>query len=100
MEEPQSQTVEPHSAVTLSCKTEPNNAQISWMFNGAFIDSIPQLDVEVQAGALHIASFRYKPKDQSHVGVYQCMAQTPGGAIVSKEAVLQKAGELNTAVCY
>lgn len=89
IEEPQSQVVRHESKVTLTCKTEPGNLPITWLFNG---DPVPSNSgIQVDGGSLVITSFRHRPRDRAHVGKYQCVAQNSAGVVHSSEALLEKA---------
>ena len=93
VEEPQSATVEHHAEVTLQCKTDADDVRIRWLFQGEYIPQRPATNVEINGGTLKITSFKFKPKDGSHIGVYQCEATNEEGTVLSKEAVLEKAGK-------
>jgi len=113
--EPQSQIVKPGDTAILTCTVEPNNVAIQWTFKGrALTDTVShrrgrsrddsdrgRLDVVIRRRglsthhrparnehSLHIAAF-----DASlHEGVYQCMATSSDGSLLSRPAALEPAG--------
>ena len=91
--EPESRVVKPHSQVVLKCRAEPESAGIRWRRDGEFIDLANEKDMFIEGGILRIASFKHRPKEYSHIGVYQCVASSPAGTIVSQLATLERAGE-------
>ena len=91
--QPQSQSVKPQHSVSLQCPVEPATANITWIFNGEILQSMSSLGMSQRGTELRISSFSWQPHELSHVGTYQCMASTRKGTIVSKEAMLTKAGK-------
>ncbi|XP_078538453.1 cell adhesion molecule-related/down-regulated by oncogenes [Lissotriton helveticus] len=80
--EPLSTIQKPGGLVQLFCTSEPNTAQISWVFNGQRLDG--KLDnVEVQSGSLTVLSL-----SPSNSGQYKCIANNSAGAILSRPATV------------
>ena len=85
--------VKTHDSHTLHCRTSPTATQTRWKLNGDYLEPSPERGVEIrQNGDLHITSFKHKPKEASHAGVYQCVAATELGTLVSREVTLERAG--------
>ncbi|NXP50032.1 CDON protein, partial [Heliornis fulica] len=80
--EPLSTVQKPGGPVQLRCSAEPSTAHLSWLFNGAPLDSRVG-GVEIQSGSLTIASL--SPSTSGH---YQCVANSSVGAVVSKPATV------------
>lgn len=68
-------------SVTLTCVVDPSNAAISWRLNGVQLGDVP--GVLVSGGTLVIASL-----NNDTAGRYQCIAQTPSGAMASVPAIV------------
>ena len=85
--------VKTHDSHTLHCRTSPTATRTRWKLNGDYLEPSPERGVEIrQNGDLHITSFKHKPKEASHAGVYQCVATTELGTLVSREVTLERAG--------
>ncbi|XP_075053536.1 brother of CDO isoform X2 [Mixophyes fleayi] len=68
-------------SVTLSCVVEPSSAVISWRQNGVELGDLP--GVLVSGGTLVITGL-----NNDTAGRYQCIAQTPAGAMASVPAIV------------
>ncbi|XP_040195416.1 brother of CDO-like [Rana temporaria] len=73
-------------SVTLTCVVDPPNAAISWRLNGVQLGDVP--GVLVSGGTLIIASL-----NNDTAGRYQCIAQTPSGAMASVPAIVALASK-------
>ncbi|XP_072254532.1 brother of CDO-like [Pyxicephalus adspersus] len=73
-------------SVTLSCVVDPANAVISWRLNGVALGAIP--GVLVSGGTLVITNL-----NNDTAGRYQCIAQTPAGAMASVPAIVALASK-------
>uniref|UniRef100_A0A672V780 Cell adhesion associated, onco regulated n=1 Tax=Strigops habroptila TaxID=2489341 RepID=A0A672V780_STRHB len=71
--------------VQLRCSAEPSSAPLSWLFNGEPLDSEVG-EVEIQAGSLTIISLSLATS-----GLYQCVANSSAGAVVSRPATVSMA---------
>ncbi len=61
---------------------------------GDYLESSDEHAVEIlESGDFLISSFKYKPREVGHEGVYQCVATNPLGTLVSREVTLDRAGE-------
>ena len=89
--EPQSSVVRAGSPITLTCAVQPETATIRWTVNGSVVTS-QKRRIEVRDGNLRIASFN-QPDGVSHEGVYQCVASSRLGSVVSREAKLEVASK-------
>lgn len=90
--EPQGAVVEPGMSVELLCSVSPNSTTVRWLLNGSVISSQRPRGVELREGSLKIAAFN-ELNDISHEGVYQCLASSPYGTIMSSEARVEEAGK-------
>ena len=93
-EEPTSQYVRLGSPVSLVCRARPASTQIWWLFGGRRIRTDPQRGYRIDNGVLIIESFQ-KRGGLSHAGVYRCVANNSYGAVISQQAILDKAGNYN-----
>jgi len=115
--EPQSQIVKPGHPAILTCAVEPNNAVIQWLFNGRTLtetthrrgrsrhddddgDDNGEVEVVIRRRGLstHMTrnehSLRIAAFDVSrHEGIYQCMATSSAGTLLSRPATLEPAGK-------
>ena len=99
-EEPHSQAVNLGSSVTLKCSANTNGpVQILWKHNGHYVDPSPLTGFSIVNGNLHIKSFRHRHGEESeghssesHRGEYQCVLNSTSGTLVSRPAILEKAG--------
>ena len=94
LEEPQSAFVKSHSSHVIRCRTTPG-ASLSWTHNSAPVtgDYASSRSITMQGETLTIAVFKQKPRDQATVGVYNCIATNGVGTVVSRDAILSKAGK-------
>ncbi|NXT00072.1 CDON protein, partial [Jacana jacana] len=83
--EPLSAVQKPGGPVQLRCSAEPSAARLSWLFNGEPLDSRVG-EVEIHSGALTILSL-----GPSTSGLYQCVANSSVGAVVSRPATISMA---------
>ncbi|KAM4703952.1 cell adhesion molecule-related/down-regulated by oncogenes isoform 2-T4 [Rhinophrynus dorsalis] len=84
--EPLSTVQKPGGPITLLCTAEPPWAHISWLFNGVLLDRTQIQGVDFHPGYLTISSL-----GPPHVGLYQCIANTSRGAILSRPATVSLA---------
>lgn len=107
--EPQSGIVRPGASITLTCAVQPEATGVSirWTFNGTTVTSSSTGrrrggglgGIDVRDGTLRIVSYSGSSQQQSeggntttsHDGVYQCVASSASGTIVSTEATLETA---------
>lgn len=89
--EPQSMVVKNHANVVLKCEVQPPSAVIRWKYNEEPITTDEDTGISIRNGNLHIASFKHTKNKESHVGTYQCVAETSAGAILSRPANLRRA---------
>ncbi|KAI4871908.1 hypothetical protein NFI96_023608, partial [Prochilodus magdalenae] len=68
-------------AVTLRCVVRPASANLTWLFQGQPLHAGALPDVEVHPGSLSLSSLQ-----PQHIGLYQCVARSETGAIVSQQA--------------
>ncbi|XP_074707193.1 cell adhesion molecule-related/down-regulated by oncogenes [Strix uralensis] len=80
--EPLSTVQKSGGPVQLGCSAEPPAARLSWLFNGEPLDSKAG-EVEIQAGSLTIVSLSLATS-----GLYQCIANSSVGAVVSRPATV------------
>ncbi|XP_030899288.2 cell adhesion molecule-related/down-regulated by oncogenes [Melopsittacus undulatus] len=83
--EPSSTVQKSGARVQLRCSAEPSSALLSWLFNGEPLDSKGG-EVEIQSGSLTIISLSIATS-----GLYQCIANSSVGAIVSQPAMVSMA---------
>ncbi|KAM8989206.1 cell adhesion molecule-related/down-regulated by oncogenes isoform 1-T2 [Ara ararauna] len=83
--EPSSTVQKSDAHVQLRCSAEPSSALLSWLFNGKRLDSEVG-EVEIQSGSLTIISLSLATS-----GLYQCVANSSMGAIVSRPATVSMA---------
>ncbi|XP_069058883.1 brother of CDO isoform X1 [Pleurodeles waltl] len=71
-------------SVTLSCVLEPTGANVSWRLDGKELDGDQTaLGIRIAGGTLVIAALR-----NDTAGRYQCIGQTPAGAVASVPAIV------------
>ncbi|KAM6238253.1 cell adhesion molecule-related/down-regulated by oncogenes isoform 1-T2 [Porphyrio hochstetteri] len=80
--EPLSTVQKSGGPVRLRCAAEPATARLSWLFNGAPVESRVG-EVEIQSGSLTIVSLSL-----TAAGRYQCVANSSVGAVVSRPATV------------
>ncbi|NXT73770.1 CDON protein, partial [Zapornia atra] len=80
--EPLSTVQKSGGPVRLRCAAEPSTARLSWLFNGAPLESRVG-EVEIQLGSLTIISLSL-----AAAGRYQCVANSSVGAVVSRPATV------------
>uniref|UniRef100_A0AAZ3QRF0 Cell adhesion molecule-related/down-regulated by oncogenes n=1 Tax=Oncorhynchus tshawytscha TaxID=74940 RepID=A0AAZ3QRF0_ONCTS len=83
--EPMSVILSQGSTVHLRCSVRPNSASLSlsWRFRGQLLDpvTLPGVELSQNRGSLVLSSLQH-----IHQGLYQCVAQSDAGAIVSRHA--------------
>ena len=116
--EPRSQIIKPGNPAILTCSVEPSTAVVQWMFNGRTLtdtthhrrgrsrDDAEADRVEVvirrlglsahrsltrNEHSLHIAAFDMSKQE----GVYQCLATSSVGSLLSRPATIEPAGRLS-----
>lgn len=87
--------VQPGMPVELWCSVSPNSTIVRWLLNGSVVSSQRPRGVELREGGLKIAAFN-EPNNVSHEGVYQCLASSPHGTIMSSDARVEEAGKTPT----
>ena len=92
---PQSAVVKSYDPITLRCAVSSSTPQISWIHNGMPITVSygASRGITTMDGTLTIESFKQRPRDHASVGVYNCVATNSVGTVVSKDAILSKAGK-------
>ncbi|XP_061224420.1 cell adhesion molecule-related/down-regulated by oncogenes [Neopsephotus bourkii] len=83
--EPSSTVQKSGAQIQLRCSAEPSSALLSWLFNGEPLDSEGG-EVEIQSGSLTIISLSLATS-----GLYQCIANSSVGAVVSRPATISMA---------
>jgi len=96
--EPKSAIVSRDSEVKLSCSVFPSTAEIRWKLNDKFIDNDDRLqdlkatDSDSPISYLLIPSLPEECRDC----MFQCVADTPWGTIISRQANISLAGTGNS----
>lgn len=98
--EPISATVFQGQNVTLTCEAGPCcGVTVQWMYNGTYLSDLPaDRRLTVRGSELSIASFSTYPsetKELYNAEIYQCVATSRFGSIISKPAAITYAGEYN-----
>ena len=101
-EHPQSGVVKQFDPTTLRCTVSieaGQSVQLTWTHNGHHVTHEYgaargiSTSEGILTGSLTIDSFKQRPRDESNVGVYNCVASNSVGTVVSQDAILSKAGE-------
>ncbi|XP_041373327.1 cell adhesion molecule-related/down-regulated by oncogenes-like [Gigantopelta aegis] len=85
IEEPESSVISQHAPLTLHCEVAPSSASVRWLFNDNRLDPRNHKGINIRGTNLHFQSVQ-----DTKAGIYQCIATTSAGSIVSRPAVLQK----------
>lgn len=88
--EPSSKTVSDDSNITLSCSAKPSTAVLRWKYQGETLDENNPYGFKILGKELRVPSATLLEKQES---VFQCVAETKVGSVLSKPAVIYKAGK-------
>ena len=93
--EPESVVAKQHTKVVLRCRADPDGTRIGWKSNGDVVIPNKEAGITIKPGKLILRSFRNSDVFSDHGGIYQCVANNSIGTIISKEAILTRAGEID-----